>query len=334
MTGISTGRVCTSTKIRSRSRRTRSWRSRRTTTTRPITGGTRTIRRSRCRGASRPRMRCASPSSASPSTPRTWPRVPRSIPTAYSGKCSNFSHCHPEPPEPRRAKRRAAEDGRRTPFGKMRDAERGKYVGGPSTVLRCFGFAYAAPAAQDDRFGRTLLSIPMPSDRESVLRFDLAVQKSHPLVYTAAFLTALAGHALGVFVLNFRATLAVWFISLACAAAMYALFRRGIARKILNPIWIGTDILLVTLGVYATGGSPSPWFIWYLATSASTAFAVGKRASYIVSIVNAIAYGGVLMAMGQASFGNDVMLLALARMLFLFGASFFFLAGIANLQQK
>ena len=28
------------------------------------------------------------------------------------------------------------------------------------------------------------------------------------------------------------------------------------------------------------------------------------------------------------------MLLAVARMLFLFGASFFFLAGIANLQQK
>jgi signal transduction histidine kinase/CheY-like chemotaxis protein len=174
----------------------------------------------------------------------------------------------------------------------------------------------------------------MPSDRESVLRFDLAVQKSHPLVYTAAFLTALAGHALGVFILDFRATLAVWLISLACAAAMYALFRRGISREILNPIWIGADILLVTLGIYATGGSGSPWFIWYLATAAATAFAVGKRASYVVSLVNAIAYTGMLMAMGQASFGNDVLLLAIARMLFLFGASFFFLAGIANLQQK
>ena len=174
----------------------------------------------------------------------------------------------------------------------------------------------------------------MPSDRESVLRFDLAVQKSHPLVYTAALLTALAGHALGVFVLNIPVTIAVWLISLACAAATYALFRRGISRQILNPIWIGADILLVTLGIYATGGSGSPWFIWYLATAASTAFAVGKRASYIVSVANAIAYVAVLMAMGQAAFVNDVLLLASARMLFLFGASFFFLAGIANLQQK
>src|SRR5437588_3233306 len=145
----------------------------------------------------------------------------------------------------------------------------------------------------------------MPSDRESVLRFDLAVQKSHPLVYTAAFLTALAGHALGVFVLNFPATAAVWLISLACAAAMYALFRRGIAREILNPIWIGVDILLVTLGVYASGGSSSPWFIWYLATAASTAFAVGKRAAYIVSLANSVAYIAVLVVMGQATFVND-----------------------------
>ncbi|MGH9422950.1 MAG: sensor histidine kinase, partial [Thermoanaerobaculia bacterium] len=174
----------------------------------------------------------------------------------------------------------------------------------------------------------------MPSDRESVLRFDLAVQKSHPLVYTAAFVTALAGRALGVFVLNVPVTIAVGLISFATAAVMYALFRRGIDRDILNPIWIVADILLVTLGVYATGGAASPWFIWYLATAASTAFAIGKRASWLVSVANAVAYIAVLVVMGQATFINSVMLLAFARMLFLFGASFFFLAGIANLQQK
>jgi len=174
----------------------------------------------------------------------------------------------------------------------------------------------------------------MPSDRESVLRFDLAVQKSHPLVYTAAFLTALTGHALGVFVLNIPVSIAIALLSVICAVASYALFRRGVDRRILNPIWIGTDVFLVTLGVYATGGSASPWFIWYLATAASTAFAVGKRAAYIVSVANAIAYVSVLVFMGQASFVNGVLLLAAARMLFLFGASFFFLAGIANLQQK
>ena len=171
-------------------------------------------------------------------------------------------------------------------------------------------------------------------DRESVLRFDLAVQKSHTLIYTAAFLTALAAHALGVFVLKVPVAVAILLISFASAAAIYALFRRGGDRRILNPIWVGIDIAMVTLGVYATGGISSPWFIWYLATAASTAFAVGKRACYVVSLANAAAYIGALTLMGQASFVNDVLLLAIVRMLFLTGASIFFLAGIANLQQK
>jgi signal transduction histidine kinase/CheY-like chemotaxis protein len=174
----------------------------------------------------------------------------------------------------------------------------------------------------------------MPSDRESVLRFDLAVQKSHALVYTAAILTVLAAHALGVFVLNMKVGIIVVLVFLLCSVVTYALFRRGIDRRILNPIWIVTDIFLVTLVVYATGGVASPWFIWYLTTAASTAFAVGKRASYLVSVANAVAYITVLVVMGQATFVNNVMLLAFTRMLFLSGASFFFLAGIANLQQK
>jgi len=175
----------------------------------------------------------------------------------------------------------------------------------------------------------------MPStDRESVLRFDLAVQKSHPLFYIAAFLTGLAAYALGVFHVDIGIAIAVCLISFACSAVMYPLFRRGIDRRILNPIWIGTDVVLVTIVVYASGGVTSPWFIWYLASAASTAFVIGKKASYIVSLANAVAYIAVLVMMGQATFFNPVMLLALTRMLFLCGASFFFLAGIANLQQK
>jgi signal transduction histidine kinase/CheY-like chemotaxis protein len=174
----------------------------------------------------------------------------------------------------------------------------------------------------------------MTSDREGVLRFDLAVQKSHPLVYTAAFFAALAAQALGVFVLKIPVAVAILLIELAVTASLYALLRRGGDRRILNPIWITKDIVLVTLGVYATGGIASPWFIWYLGTAASTAFVLGKKASYLVSLANAVAYVAALLLMGQAAFVNSVLLLAIVRMLFLFGASFFFLAGIANLLQK
>jgi len=174
----------------------------------------------------------------------------------------------------------------------------------------------------------------MTSDRESVLRFDLAVQRSHPLVYTAAFFAALAAQALGVFVLNLPVAVSILAIELAVTASLYALLRRGVDRRILNPVWIVTDIVLVTLGVYASGGVASPWFIWYLGTAASTAFVLGKKASYLVSLANVVAYVAVLLLMGQAAFVNSVLLLAVVRMLFLFGASFFFLAGIANLLQK
>src|SRR5829696_6406577 len=120
------------------------------------------------------------------------------------------------------------------------------------------------------------------TDRESVLRFDLAMQKSHALVYTAAFITSLAGKALGVFTLKLGVAAAAWIGAVACAMAMYALFARGVDRRLLNPIWIAVDIAFVTVGVAATGGIGSPFFIWYLAAASGAAFALGKRAAYLV----------------------------------------------------
>jgi len=52
---------------------------------------------------------------------------------------------------------RAAEDGRRTPSLLTREGggkSRGKHLGGPSTVLRRYGFASAPAAAQDDSGSR------------------------------------------------------------------------------------------------------------------------------------------------------------------------------------
>jgi len=168
------------------------------------------------------------------------------------------------------------------------------------------------------------------NDRESVLRFDLAMQKSHLLVYTVAFITSLIGRALGVFTLNLTVALAGWVGACACATAMYLLFRRGLVdRRWLTPIWIVVDIAFVTVGVAATGGISSPWFIWYLAAASGTAFAAGKRAAYLVGALNTVAYLSLLAFLGEGP-----LLLALTRMLFLFGASFFFINGIANLQRK
>jgi hypothetical protein len=55
------------------------------------------------------------------------------------------------------AEGKAAQDGRRTPSLLTRQGggnSRGKHLGGPSTVLRRYGFASAPAAAQDDSGSR------------------------------------------------------------------------------------------------------------------------------------------------------------------------------------
>ena len=171
-------------------------------------------------------------------------------------------------------------------------------------------------------------------ESSSVLRFDLAIQRNHLLVYTLGLLTGLAGAALGVFPVKLLWAFLVWAIGCASATLFYFLFRAGINRRYLNPFWLSVNVLLVTMGIYATGGVASPWFIWYIAAATVAAFAIGKVAAYLVSIGNTIAYIGILLLMGQVAFWDDAMLLALTRMLFIFGASYFFLLGVANLQEK
>ncbi len=174
----------------------------------------------------------------------------------------------------------------------------------------------------------------MSSTPDSVRRFDLAVQTSHIGVFTIGFLAGLIGRSLGVFGLSLKWAIGVWIVSCGLSLLFRALFKRGVDRRILNPLWIACDVAYPTIGVAITGGFDSPWYIWYLATASGAAFATTRRTVYVVSVVNTLAYLGVLTWMGQVKLFDAVFLDALTRMIFLFGASFFFLMGVANLQEK
>src|SRR5260221_2056179 len=137
------------------------------------------------------------------------------------------------------------------------------------------------------------------SSPDSVRRFDLAVQTSHIGVYCIALIAALLGRALGVFDLSLRWAVAGWLGSSACSMIFRELFRRGVDRRIVNPMWIAVDIVWPTIGVAVTGGINSPWFIWYLATASGAAFASTKRTVFVVSAVDTLAYLGVLMWLRQ-----------------------------------
>lgn len=177
------------------------------------------------------------------------------------------------------------------------------------------------------------MSIPAP-EPSSVLRFDLAIQRNHLLVYTLALITALAGRALGAFPLGLGVALLIWGFACACSLILYALYKRGLDRRYLNPVWMANDLLLLTLCVYTTGGINSPCYIWYGATASAAAFAGGRKAAWIVTIANVVSYLGLLLWMDQISFLDAPMGLAITRMLFVFGASYFFLVGIADLSEK
>ncbi|HEX6641760.1 MAG TPA: response regulator [Thermoanaerobaculia bacterium] len=173
-----------------------------------------------------------------------------------------------------------------------------------------------------------------PRAPEPVVRFDLAIQRNHAFVYTLGFLLSLIGPLLGVFPIRLSVALVVLVLSVSSAIVLWSLYRRGIDRRYLNPIWMAIDVLCCSLCVYGTGGIDSPWYVWYAAAASAAAFASGKTAAYAVSIASFVAYLATLMLMGQATLTNGVMLLAITRILFVFGASYFFLIGIANLQEK
>jgi signal transduction histidine kinase/CheY-like chemotaxis protein len=174
----------------------------------------------------------------------------------------------------------------------------------------------------------------MMPDREKLLRFDLAVQKSHLAVYLASFVLAMIGRALGVFPL--RLDVAAAFLIATCSSALlfHLLFRRGVDRRLLNPVWMTVNVVFITVGVWATGGISSPWYIWYIAASSVAAFAGGRTAAYATVAAHDVLYLVMLLAIGQATLVNDVFLVGVTRMLFITGASYFVVTGVANLQER
>lgn len=172
------------------------------------------------------------------------------------------------------------------------------------------------------------------STRERVLRFDLAVQRNHLLVYSAAFATGLIGFALGAIPLNVGGIVATWMLACAVAVLFHTLYRRGVSRDLLNPLWIVGDAAFVTAGIAASGGIASPGYIWYLTTASAAAFVIGRRGAFIALLGSMVAYLSLLGVMGQIRLGDAAFFVALTRAVFLVGASFFFIAGIANLQGK
>jgi signal transduction histidine kinase/DNA-binding response OmpR family regulator len=171
---------------------------------------------------------------------------------------------------------------------------------------------------------------------DRLLRFRLAVQKSRLAVFATAALLTLFAKLVGAVHVDYLTPGLLAGGACLSAVLFHEGYRRGLLRSPglgADVVWIAIDVTCITWGVYLTGGANSPWFLWYLANASAVAFVAGEGWAVVVGTANAVAYLWVLGLMGEIR-GWDDFWMAVIRMAFLYGASFFFLRGVARLREK
>lgn len=175
------------------------------------------------------------------------------------------------------------------------------------------------------------------SDSDSLLRFHVAMQKSRALVYATAFVIGYGAIAAGVM----KASVAAGFLATATgivsALVIWFLYERGLGQVAgieLGWISLWLDTILITIGVYISGGSESPWFLFYLANASGAAFLGGRNAAYTIAAGNSAGYIGAVVLSGSAHPFDAGFMKALFHVGFLYFASVFFFRGISILREK
>ncbi len=173
--------------------------------------------------------------------------------------------------------------------------------------------------------------------RERVRRFRYAVQRNRAASYALAGLTALGFVACGVIDVEWELAVLAVGVAMASFLPFTALVRFGWDARLgrfYNPLWVIADAALITWGVAITGGSDSPWFIWYLANIGGAAFVLGQVAAAVTALIDTALYIGYMASSESISLGSGTSAELLARMVFLYVAAFFFIRGVAALQHK
>ena len=168
-------------------------------------------------------------------------------------------------------------------------------------------------------------------------RFRLAMQRNRLLTYALAVGIALLFRALGVLEVRPLDFLAVGGVAVLTTIPPVVVARRalrGIPGPNLDYAWMVADILVISWGVWVSGGLQSSWYIWYLAPAGAATFVGGGRAAVAISLLNSAAYVAILVLRGEIVGLGAPLSTALARMAFLHGAASFVLWGVSELERK
>jgi len=166
-------------------------------------------------------------------------------------------------------------------------------------------------------------------------RFWLAVQKSRVIIYVLAFGTAAIGRLLGMLRFPWLPGFLAFGLGASSVLVFTSLHRRGIEKVGGVPLywgWMAIDVGVITWGVYISGGSASPFYVWYLANAAAAAFVGGTSGMLAVLVTNGCAFAAVVLLTEHPD--PSVLLLILGKLTLLYGAAFFALLGVTNLRDK
>jgi signal transduction histidine kinase/DNA-binding response OmpR family regulator len=170
-----------------------------------------------------------------------------------------------------------------------------------------------------------------------VQRFNLSVQRNRAAVFTLLGAAAMVARAAGEVEFDLLPAFAAYAFALLTIGVFVALYRLDVERRWgvrLHPWWLGCDVLLSTYIVSITHGSSGLWLLWYLANVSAAAFVAGRRAAVWTGVACVAAYLGLLVAVGEIRGLDHGLALALGRLALLFGGTFFFVRGIADLRDK
>lgn len=166
-------------------------------------------------------------------------------------------------------------------------------------------------------------------------QYQVAVQRSRMVVYTTGVVVAVAARLAGALTAPWLEILFFFFLTNGTAVGFSRLYTRGVARLLGVPLvalWLSVDVAIITWAVYLSGGSGSVLFPWYLANVAAAAYASGRRATLAVMAANTVAYLGLVVLTedpAPALLGREV-----GKLLVLYGAAFYAVLGISDLQRK
>lgn len=104
-----------------------------------------------------------------------------------------------------------------------------------------------------------------------------------------------------------------------------------LARREVLACWLALDAVLITWGIYLTGGVASPFVMWYVANAGAASVVGGTRAAVLTAGLDSVLFLAVAWSGGP-------LLPALARALVvlavLWPAAFYFIRGVAGLEAR